>query len=114
MKDKPGKMTLQQFGPWLQEKTGAEIRVTRKRTEGVLGIDHIEAGGFAALYAVDSANGLMIVELAGYFNSKAAAWQALNNNDDTYPPLIFEEWVEQQYLTDRNARVEKLELFSFL
>ena len=111
MNDKPGKMTLQKFGPWLQEKTGAEIRVTGKRTDGVLGIDHIEAGGFAALYAVGSANGLMVTELAGYFNSKAAAWQALDNDDDTYPPLVFEEWVEQQYLTDREARVERLELY---
>lgn len=111
MNDKPGKMTLQQFGPWLQERTGAEIRATRDRIDGVLDIDHIEPGSYAALYVVNSANGLMVIELAGYFNSAAAAWEALNNISESYPPLIFEDWVEQQYLTDREARMERLELY---
>ena len=107
LNDKQTKMSLLQFGPWLQEKAGAEIRTTIDRTDCVVSIDHIEPGSFVALYAVYWANELVVVELAGYFPSAAAAWEALANNCETYLPVLFEDWVEQQYLTDREARVER-------
>lgn len=110
MNDQPSKMSLQQFGAWLQEKTGAEIRIAQDRTDCVISIDHIEPGIFVALYAFNTANSLVIAELAEYFNSSAAAWAALANRAEAYLPLLFNDWVEQQYLTDREARVERFDL----
>lgn len=110
MNDKQSKMTIQQFGPWLQEKAGAETRIGKDRTDCVVHIDHIEPGSFVSLYAIDTAIGLVVVELAGYFNSAAAAWEALANDGETYPPNPFNDWLEQQYLIDRESRVERFEL----
>ena len=103
-------MSLQQFGPWLQEKAGAEYRSENGRTNCVASIDHVEPGCFAALYAVNSVDGLAVVELADCFNSEAAAWEALASDHETYPPVLFDDWVGQQYLTDKTARVERFEL----
>lgn len=110
MNDKQSKMTLQKFGPWLHEKAGAEIRNREGRTDCVVDINHIEPGSFVALYAVNAVNGLAVVELAGYFKNVAAAWEALNNNCEAYPPVLFDDWLEQQYLTNREATVEMLDL----
>lgn len=110
LKDKQKKMTLQQFGPWLQEKAGAEYRSTKGRTDCVVSIDHIEPGFFAALYAVNSVDGLVVAELTENFSDRAAAWEALDNDGETYLPVLFDDWVEQQYLTDREAKVERFEI----
>lgn len=110
MKDKQKKMTLQQFGPWLAEKTGGEHRSNRDRCDCVVSIDHVEPGKFIGLYAANSVDGLAVVELAGNFSSAADAWQALASDGETYPPVVFEDWVAQQYLTDREAKVERSEL----
>ena len=107
---KKNKMTIERFGPWLQERTGAELKELPGRMECVVSMDHIEPGCFAALYVVPKSGGLLVFELCGLFPDAAAAWQALADRDETYPPLLFEEWVSQQYLTDRNATVEKLKL----
>lgn len=109
MKDKQKKMTLQQFGLWLQEKAGTEYRNDKARTDCVVNIDHIEAGCFTALYAVNSVDGLAVVELADCFSSEAVAWEALASDGETYPPVLFDDWVGQQYLTDKTARVERFE-----
>jgi len=109
-KAKPNQMTIERFGPWLQEKCGAQLKVWPGRTECVVSIDHIDPGCFAALYVVPTLGGLKVCELCGSFPSTDAAWQALTDRGETYPPLLFEEWVTQQYLTDPHATVEKLEL----
>jgi hypothetical protein len=103
------KMTIQQFGPWMEEKAQAEYRRENNRLNCVVSIDHIEPGKFVALYAVPSNSSLLIIELASSFNSKAEAWEALANGSETYPPLFFNDWVNQQYLTDREAKVERFE-----
>jgi len=110
LKDKQKKMSLQQFGPWLQEKAGAEYRSDKARTDCVASIDHVEPGCFAALYAVNSVDGLVVMELAETFDNEDAAWEALVNNAETYPPVLFDDWVGQQYLTDKTAKVERFEL----
>ncbi len=110
MNDKQKKMSLQQFGPWLQEKAGAGYRSETDRTNCVASIDHVEPGCFAALYAVNSVDGLVVVELADSFESEAAAWKALAGDYETYPPVLFDDWVGQQYLTDKTARVERFEI----
>lgn len=109
-KEKKNKMTLAVFVPWLQEKTGAGIRNLKDRTECVVSINHINPGCFAALYVIPSTDGLEVFEMTDHYESEAAAWQALTDNNETYPPVIFEEWVVNQYLTDRNAKVEQLKI----
>ncbi len=109
-KDQPKKMTLAAFGPWMQEKCGAEYMIRDERTDCVASINHIEPGCYAALYAMPSPEGLEIFELADYFPSKTEAWEALQCHAETYLPVLFEEWVKEQYITDKNAVVEKLEI----
>ena len=108
-KETKKKMTLMEFVPWLYEKTGAEIMNNSGRTECVVSIDHIEPGYFAALYVESTDQGLEVFELPGCFRNKDDAWQALSEDAETYPPEIFEDWVVHQYLTDHNAKVEKIE-----
>lgn len=110
MKDKQKKMTLQQFGPWMQEKAGAELKTYPGRTDCVVNISHIEPGCFAALFACNTAEGLAVVELAEHYGSEAAAWEALANEAETFAPVLFDDWVGQQYLTDREAKVERFEM----
>ena len=107
---KTNKMTLARFGSWLQEQCEALLCELPNRTECVISIEHIEPGCFAALFAVPADDGLLIFELCDYFPDTAAACQALGNHAETYPPLFFEEWAAQQYLTDHGATVEIIEL----
>jgi hypothetical protein len=107
---KKNKMTMAGFKSWLEEKTGAELRESPGRMECVFNIDHIKPGCFAALYVVPTTNGLKVYELCGWFPDAAAAWQALADHGETYPSLLFEDWVGQQYLAARSATVEKLEI----
>jgi hypothetical protein len=102
-------MTIKQFGPWMEEKSQAEYRRENNRVNCAVSIDHIDPGKFAALYAVPSNSGLLIIELASLFNNKNEAWEALANGGESYPPLFFTDWVNQQYLTDRDAKVERFE-----
>lgn len=110
MKDKQKKMSLQKFGPWLQEKAGADYKSDKARTDCVASIDHVEPGCFTAFYAVNSVDGLVVVELADRFSNETAAWEALASDGETYPPVLFDDWVGQQYLTDKTARVERFDI----
>lgn len=108
---KNNKMTAKQFALWMEEQAGASCRVSPGRAECVIDIEHIEPGRFAALYAVDSSTGLLIVELADSFASEAEAWRAIETESSTaLPPRVFDEWVGEQYLTDRSAQVEQLSI----
>jgi len=51
-----------------------------------------------------------VFELTNYYPSRTEAWEALQHDVDTYPPEVFEDWVTQQYITDKSATVEKIEL----
>jgi len=105
------KINAKQFGLWIEEQAGAELRLGPGRTDCVVNIDHIEPGKFAALYAVDSATGLVVVELVSSFVSEDQAWQALQDESSpAHPPRFYAEWVGEQYLTDKTAQVEQLEI----
>lgn len=108
---KNNKMNVQQFALWMEEQAGASCRVSPGRTECVIDIGHIESGRHASLYAVDSLTGLLVVELADSFASEAEAWMAIQT--ESSPELstrFFDEWVGEQYLTDKNAQVEQLSI----
>ncbi|NMC14552.1 MAG: hypothetical protein GYA34_16900 [Chloroflexi bacterium] len=101
-------LNTQQFRSWIEEK-GAICRVEKVRLQCVIDIDHIEPGNFAALYAVPAPPGLHIIELAEYFPSEAAAWEALQDDSSpAHPAAPVLEWIKEQYLTDKSARVERL------
>ncbi len=108
-KKSKNKLTIGDFVHWLHEKTGAHIKNWGARTECVISIDHIEPGCYAALYVMPTAEGLAVFELTDHFPSEDAAWEALSDDAETYPPEIFEDWVVHQYLTDKTARVERIE-----
>lgn len=104
-------MTTHQFALWMEEQAGASCRVYPGRTECVIDIGHIEPGRFAALYAVDSSTGLLVVELADNFVSETDAWRAIEaESSPALPPRFYDEWVGEQYLTDKNAQVEHLSI----
>lgn len=106
---KNNKMNVQQFALWMEEQIGASCRVSLGRTECVIDIEHIEPDKFAALYAVDSSTGLLVVELGDNFASEAEAWMAIETESSpALSPRLYEEWVGEQYLTDKNAQVEQL------
>lgn len=106
---KNNKMNAQQFALWMEEQAGACCRVSPGRTECVVDIEHIEPGKFAALYAVDSSIGLLVVELEDSFANEAEAWMAIETESSpALSPRFFDEWVGEQYLTDKNAQVERM------
>jgi len=105
------KMTAKQFGLWIEEQAGAGYRLGQGRTDCVVNIDHIEPGKFVALYSVESPTGLLVVEMADIFASETAAWQALDyESSPAHPPRLYKEWVNEQYLTDKTAHVERMEI----
>ena len=67
-----------------------------------------QPGCYAALYAMSSPEGLEVFEMSDYFPSRTEAWEALQHDSETYPPEVFENWVKQQYITDKSATVERL------
>lgn len=103
------KMNAKQFVLWIEDHAGAQCRQGASRIDSVINIDHIEPGHFAALYAIDSRTGLLVVELAEIFASETAAWKALQDETSpAHPPLPYSDWVGVQYLTDKSAQVERL------
>lgn len=70
---KKSKMNAKQFGLWIEDQAGAQCRQGKCRTDCVINIDHIEPHHFAALYAVDSPTGLLVVELAGHFRQRSCS-----------------------------------------
>lgn len=108
---KNNKMNAQQFALWMEEQAGASYRVSPGRAECVINIEHIEPGRFAALYAVNSSTGLLVVELEDSFANEAEAWRAIETESSpVLSPRFFDEWVGEQYLTDKNAQVEQLSI----
>jgi len=103
-------LNIQQFKAWIEEK-GAICRVEKGRLECLIDIDHIEVGHHAALYAVPTPSGVGVVELAEYFATEIAAWQALQDDESpAHAARPCSEWMREQYLTDKNARVQKLDI----
>lgn len=107
---KPKKMDAKRFRDWIEGK-GAMVRINNNRLECVINIDHIEPGHFAAFYLMHAVSDWLVVELAGYFAGEASAWAALQDEDSpTHSPKLCTDWMKEQYLTDKSARVERLAL----
>ncbi len=103
-------MNILHFKVWIEAK-GATCRLGRAKLDCILNVDHIEPGLWAALYAQQTPDGLVVAALSDYFATPKAAWQALDDPaSPSQPPRPFPDWAGEQYLTDRNAGVEKLDL----
>ena len=103
-------MNILYFKVWIEAK-GATCRLGRARLDCILKVDHMEPGGWAALYAQQTPDGLVVAELSDHFPTPKTAWQALDDPaSPSQPPRPFPAWADQQNLTDHNARAEKLDL----
>ncbi|MEA1960689.1 MAG: N-acetylmuramoyl-L-alanine amidase [Bacillota bacterium] len=104
----PKKMTLQKFIGWIKKNTNCEVRIEHDQVNVVVFADNIEKGKCVPLFAELDDDIVMITELTDDFHSPKAAWQALEDETaDTFPPEPFHEWVQDQYLTAGDVKVEK-------
>ena len=103
----PIKMTLPLFVTWLRENLQCELNQSGQRLEVIINADNIEKGTFAALYAYMQGDQVMVRELADTFYSREEARVALDNHTDTYDPVPFHQWVQDQYWTATTVTIEK-------
>lgn len=104
------KMTLAEVKAWLEEQ-GAVCRVDQYRIKCVADIDHIRPGYWAAFYLPLVAKEISVIELTDRYPSKQDAWQALEDHGfRAHRAQPFNVWLTEQYILDRNARVERLEI----
>jgi hypothetical protein len=104
----PKNITLPKFIDWIKANTNCEVRINQKRLEILVFADNIEKNKCVPLIAYMDGSHLMISELADDYYRPQDAWQALDNNADTYPPESFYEWVKDQYLTAKDVKVERI------
>ena len=104
------KMTLAEVKAWLEDQ-GAICRVDQYRIKCVTEIDHLRPGYWAAFYLPLEGKEPSVVELNDRYPSESDAWQALEDHGfHAHRAQPFNEWVKEQYLLDKNARVERLEI----
>lgn len=105
-------MTLAEVKEWLEEQ-GAICRPKKlSELKCVVNIDHIKPGNWAA-FLVWKKDGekLLVQELTYYFPSENEAWRALSRTSPSEQrSRLFTNWLSDQYILDRNATVERLEI----
>ena len=112
MKKKAKKMTLPLFYKWLQDNVKCELRQTKSRVDAVIDASVIEAGTFAALFAIMEGSELLISELTDRFSAREAAWAALEAaQEETADLEPFAQWRQDQFWSAKNVKVE---MISFL
>ncbi len=106
---KEKKMDLAQFADWLSENLKCEVRPVGRRLEAVINANVIEAGTYAVLFAQMDGSELMVGELLNNFHSPEEAWAALDSGQaSAYDLVPFAQWVQDQYWTAKEVRVEKI------
>lgn len=107
----PNNMDLQKFANWLQENLKGERRLVMNRIEAVFPADNIQPGSFAGLFAYMNGDELMVCELASTFVSLQEAWASLSSDEIyTFRPVSFYRWVEDQYWTATDVKVQTMDL----
>jgi len=101
-------MTLPLFVTWLQENLQCELSQSGQRLEVIINADNIEKGTFVALYAYMQSDQVMVRELTETFYSREDARAALDNPTDIYDPVPFHQWVQDQYWTAKEVKVERV------
>lgn len=102
-------MNLAQFADWLRENLKCEIRQVGRRLEVVINANMIEAGTYAVLFAQMDGSELMVGELLNTFHSPEEAWAAIDSGQaSAYDLVPFSQWVQDQYWTAKNVKVEAI------
>ena len=110
MKKKAKKMTLPLFYKWLQDNVKCELRQTKSRVDAVIDASVIEAGTFAALFAIMEGGELLISELTDRFSSREDAWAALEAvQEETADLEPFAQWLQDQFWSAKNVKVEMIQ-----
>lgn len=103
-------LTLEEAKAWLEEQ-GAICQVDRYRLKCVAEIDHIRPGYWAAFYLPLETKEVSVVELADRFPGENDAWQGLEDHGfHAHRAQPFKAWLSEQYILDRDAKVERLEI----
>lgn len=109
MKKKTKKMTLPLFHKWLEDNVKCELRLTKSRVDAVIDASVIEAGTFAALFAITEGSELLISELTDRFSSREDAWAALEAvQEETADLEPFTQWLKDQFWSAKNVKVETI------
>ncbi len=107
----PKNITPAKFAKWLKRNIDCEAIVRRgERVEAVVYADHIEPGKCVPLVAEMDDEILMITEFTNDYYYPQAAQRAIDKREDAYPPVPFYDWVQDQYLTDKNVKIIKIEI----
>ena len=106
----PKNINLAKFVQWLKKNTDCQVKINAQRVEAVVFANHIEPGRCVPLVAEMDDDVLEITEFSVDCYNPRTAQAAIDSGEDAYSPVPFYEWVQDQYLTDKDVTVEKVEL----
>jgi hypothetical protein len=106
----PKKPTAVRFAQWLKENTLCSLRFEGERVEAVVSAGHIEPNLCVPLIAEMNDEILEITEFAEDYFSLESAYKAIDNGEETYPPVPFHDWVQDQYLTAKDVKITRVEI----
>ena len=106
----PQKITPAKFAKWLKEYTHCRVKVKGDRVEAVIDASHIEPSLCFPLIAEWVNENLEVREFCQDYYSMEAAFAAINDGEETYSPLPFHDWVQNQYLTAKNVKITRVNI----
>ena len=106
----PKNINLTKFLQWIKKNTDCEVRMNGQCLEAVVFANHIEPGRCVPLVAEMDDDVLEITEFSVDCYNPRTAQAAIDSGEDAYSPVPFYEWVQDQYLTAKGVKVEKVEL----
>ena len=106
----PKNITPAKFITWIKKNTDCEVKINGERVEVVVFANKIDPGRCIPLVAEMDNDILEIIEFSNDYYNPRTARQAIENGEDAYSPVPFYEWVQDQYLTAKDVKVERVEL----
>jgi len=106
----PKKITPAKFAKWLKEHTLCSVKVKGGRVEAVIDAGHIEPSLCFPLIAEWIDETLEVSEFSQDYYSMEAAFAAINNGEETYSPIPFHDWVQNQYLTAKSLKITRVNI----
>jgi len=106
----PKTITPAKFAKWLKENTFCSISFKGERVEAVVMAENIEPSLCIPLIAEMNDEILEVTEFANDYYSLQSAYQAIDNGEETYPPVPFHDWVQDQYLTAKDVKITRVEI----
>lgn len=106
----PKNITPTKFAKWLRDNTWCDTKVKGQRLEAVVYAENIEHRRCVPLIAEMNEGVLEITEFINDYYYTRDALAAIKEEHDTYAPVPFYDWVQDQYLTDKNVKITKVEI----